>query len=122
MFPTITQRVRVGLSLLEARNGDQSFPASMELIALIQLPPMLERNIDKLFLLGDAAGPSCLSLVRFIFQYNETVQRIASEAMMMNAPQRVEALGQIEKHLTLLDKIVEKCTHEVGPIHNSVKE
>jgi hypothetical protein len=75
MLPTTIQSVRVRLVLLVGQTGAQSFPATMELAVHIQLPPMVERNIDKLFLLGDAAGPSCLSVVRVIFQYNETVQR-----------------------------------------------
>ena len=83
---------------------------------------MLERNIDKLFLLGEIAGPSCLQLVRLLFQYNSTVQAIASATMMMSALQRGEALGHITQHLALIDQVIAKCEHEVRPIHDSVKE
>jgi hypothetical protein len=122
MLPTVVQNVRDNLSRLQTVDGDQSFPASVQLTAPIELPPMLERNIDKLFLLGDIAGPSCLHLVRLLFQYNSTVQAIASATMMMSASQRREALGHITQHLTLIDQVIAKCEHEVQPIHDSVKE
>ena len=122
MLPTMIQNARDGLSKLKFHVGDQSFPASVQLTAPIQLTPMLERNIDKLFLLGEIAGPSCLHLVRLIFQYNSTVEAIASATMMKNASERQEALGHIAQHLALLDQVVAKCEHEVQPIHDSVKE
>jgi hypothetical protein len=40
----------------------------------------------------------------------------------MDASRRIEMLREIDQHLTPVVEIVEKCTHEVGPIHNSVKE
>jgi hypothetical protein len=122
MLPTIVQNVRDGLSRLRTHDGDQSFPASVQLTALIQIPPMLDRYIDKLYLLGEIAGPSCLHLVRLIMQYNSTVQNIAAATLMMNGPQRQEALHHISEHLSLIDQVIAKCEHEVRPIHDSVKE
>lgn len=94
---------------------DQSFPASVQLTAQIQLPPILERNIDKLFLLGEIAGPGCLHLVRLIAQYS-TVQSIVSAAIMMDVPKRRGALRLIGEHLSFIDQVVAKCEHEVRPI------
>jgi hypothetical protein len=122
MLPTMVQNVRDGLSRLRTHDGDQSFPASVQLTAPIQMLPMLDRYIDKLYLLGDVAGPSCLHLVRLIMQYNSTVQNIASATLMMNAAQRQEALGHISEHLSLITQVIAKCEHEVRPIHDSVKE
>jgi len=122
MLPAIVQNARDGLARLRTHDGDQSFPASVQLTAPIQMPPMLERYIDKLFLLGDIAGPSCLHLVRLIMQYNSTVQNIASATLMMSGVQRQEALGHIAEHLSLIDQVIAKCEHEVRPIHDSVKE
>jgi hypothetical protein len=122
MLPTIIQNVRDGLSRLPIQDGDQSFPANVHLTAPIELTPMLERNIDKLFLLGEIAGPSCLQLVRLIMQYNSTAQAIASASIVMNAAQKREALSKIADHLSLLDKVVTKCEHEVRPVHESIKE
>ena len=122
MLPTIVQNVRDGLARLRTHDGDQSFPASVQLTAPIQMPPMLERYIDKLFLLGDIGGPSCLHLVRLIMQYNSTVQNIAGATLMMSATQRQEALSNIAAHLSLIGQVIEKCEHEVRPIHDSVRE
>ncbi len=124
MLPTVVQNVRDNLARLKIVDGDQSFPASVQLTAPIQLSPMLERNIDKLFLVGDIAGPSCLHLVRLLFQYkyNSTVEEIASATMMMSASQRREAIGHITQHLALIDQVMAKCEHEVRPIHDLVKE
>jgi predicted component of type VI protein secretion system len=122
MLPALVQNVRERLANLRTRDGDQSFPASVELSAPIQMTPMLERNIDKLFLLGEIAGPSCLHLVRLIMQYNSAVQNIARATLIMNAAQRQEALGHIADHLSLIEQVIAKCEHEVRPIHDSVKE
>lgn len=122
MLPTVVQNVRDGLARLRTHDGDQSLAASIQLTALIQMPPMLERYIDKLYLLGEIAGPSCLHLVRLIMQYNSTVVNIAGATFAMNVVQRQEALGHIAAHLTLIDQVIEKCEREVRPIHDSVKE
>jgi hypothetical protein len=82
---------------------------------------MMERNTDKLFILGELAGPSCLHLVRLLIQYNVFVEEIAARVATLNAEQWVEAAGHLEAHLTLLDQVIDKCEHEVKPIHDSVK-
>jgi len=99
----------------------QSVMASLQLTAHIQVPPMLERNIDKLFILGDVAGPNCVHLVRLILQYNDAANNIISHIAAMNAEQWPEAVRHLEEHLALLDKVIEKCEHEVRPIHDAVK-
>lgn len=124
MLKATTRGVRDGIKHLQERYANlvgQSVAASLELTAYIQMPPMLERNIDKLFILGDVAGPSCLHLVRLILQYNAFIERVVARIAILNAEQWVEAASHIEKHLTLLDKVIEKCEHEVRPIHDSVK-
>jgi hypothetical protein len=124
MLKVSVQNVRNGIVMLKVRDGTlvgQSVAASLQLTAHIQIPPMMDRNIDKLFILGDVAGPSCLHLVRLILQYNATVENIVSHVVTLNAEQWVEAVGHLEEHLTLLDKVIEKCEHEVRPIHNSIK-
>lgn len=121
MLPTMIQNVHDGLGKLPIQDGDQSFPASLQLTATLQLTPMLERNIDKLFLLGEVAGPSCLQLVRLLLQYNAFIETVATSSLMMSAAQRREALTHINEHLTLLDQVVTKSEHEVRPVHDSVK-
>ena len=82
---------------------------------------MLDRNVDRLFMLGDIAGPACLQLVNMILQYNTLADAIASRMMIMNAAQWPEAVSHLEEHLTLLDGVVAKCIHEVQPIHDAIK-
>jgi hypothetical protein len=82
---------------------------------------MLERNTDRLFILGDDAGPSCLQLVRLLLQYNATAERLVSRVMMLNAEQWVKAVDQLEDHLALLDNVIEKCEREVRPLHDAIK-
>ncbi|WP_316168410.1 MULTISPECIES: hypothetical protein [unclassified Bradyrhizobium] len=99
----------------------QSIAAELQMRTSIPLPPMMERNVDKLFLLGEVAGPSCLHLVRLIMQYNSTIDGIAAHVAVMNAEQWVEAVRQIDDHLKLLDGVVAKCENEVKPIHDAIK-
>jgi hypothetical protein len=122
MLPTLVGNVRQNLPRLALVDGDQSFALHLERAAIIQIPPMIDRNIDKLFLLGNAAGPACLSLVRFITQYNDLVHRLAASSFMMDVSQKKQSFEQIEQHLALLEKIIEKCAHDVRPIHDAVKE
>jgi hypothetical protein len=120
MLKPSVQNVRDGIALLKERYGTlvgQSVAASLQLTAHIQTPPMMDRNIDKLFILGDVAWPSCLHLVRLLLQYNATVENIVSHVATLRSN---EAAGHLEDHLTPLDKVIEKCEQEVQPIHDSI--
>jgi hypothetical protein len=123
MLKVSTALVREGIAEMKERYGNlhgQSIAASFQNTTSIAIPPMIERNVDKLFLLGDLAGPSCLHLFRFLLQYNATVEQFASRAAIMNAAQWIEAADQLDEHLTLLDGIIDKCEQEVRPIHASI--
>jgi hypothetical protein len=89
--------------------------------AQIGLPPMIERNVDRLFMLGEPAGPACLQLVNVINQYNAFVHEIAARTTMMNATQWSEGVGQLKQHLTLLEAVVATCKHHVAPMHDAIK-
>ena len=121
---TITiQNVREGLAALRAHNSNlvgQSVSASVLLTGRISIPPMLDRNIDRLFMLGDVAGPACLQLVNVLIQYNALVDDIAARMVMLNAATWPQAVGHLEQHLTLLDSVVAKCQHEVAPLHDAI--
>jgi hypothetical protein len=99
----------------------QSVAHELTQVAKISLPPMLERNIDKLFMLGGLAGVGCLQLVNVIWQYNALADELGARVAMMNATQWPVAIGHLEQHLNLLDAVVAKCAHEVGAIHGDVK-
>ncbi len=124
MLKISIQNVRDGIARLKEELGGQvgqSVGAHLQAIARIDIPPMLERNTDRLFVLGEVAGPSCLHLVRLILQYNSVVEAVASRVMLLNAAQWVTAVDKLEYHLSLLDNVIEKCQHEVQPIHDAIK-
>ncbi len=89
--------------------------------AQIPIPPMLERNVDRLFMLGKRAGPSCLQLVNVLLQYNSFVEEIAARTGMLSANQWVEGVSKIEDHLALLKEVITKCEHDVRPLHDTIK-
>lgn len=124
MLKASTKQVREGVAEIKKRYGSlvgQSVAASLQMTASIRVPPMIDRNIDKLFILGDLAGPSCLQLVRLLLQYNASVEEIASLVVTLNAEQWVEAIGHLDEHLVLLDGVIDKCEYEVRPIHDAIK-
>lgn len=85
----------------------QTISASVQQFGMIQIPPMLARNVDQLFLLGEVAGPACLQLVSLLFQYEILLQEIAGRMMFMGADTwAAEALQHLEAQLTLLDAVI----------------
>ena len=98
----------------------QSIGATLQVSAYVAIPPMIERNIDRLYILGDVAGPTCIHLVRNIIQYNFTVERLVQRVLNLNANQWTIAVQEIFNHLDLLDKVIDKSDHEVRPIHDKV--
>jgi len=88
----------------------------------IAIPPMLERNVDRLFMLGEEAGPSCLELVNVLLQYNEFVEAIAGRSMMMDANQWAEGVHELQEHLRSLEGVLAKCERDVGPLHGTIKK
>jgi hypothetical protein len=119
----LIQNTREALAKLKV-NPDhlvgQSIAADLLNSSTLTLPSMLERNIDKLFMLG-VPGVVCLQLVNIIWQHNVLANDIAARVAIMNAQQWPEAIAHLEQHLHLLDTIVGKCAHEVKPLHDSVK-
>jgi hypothetical protein len=99
----------------------QSVAATIQGLAHIDVPPMIDRNIDRLFMLGGTAGPTCLQLVGILYQYNTFVDQLVARMMMMNSEQWNAAVPRLRDHLTLLDQVIEKCEHEVGPLHAAIK-
>jgi hypothetical protein len=85
----------------------------------IALPAMLDRNVDRLFMLGAIPGASCLQLGNVLSQYNSLVEAIAARTTMLNANQWKEGIGHLKQHLDLLGGVVAKCKHEVAPLHDA---
>jgi hypothetical protein len=87
----------------------------------IEMPTMFDRNIDRLFMLGAKAGPSCLQLVNVLLQYNTFVNEISQRTMMLGPNQWANGLDQLDEHLTLLSGVIVKCECDVRPLHDAVK-
>ena len=124
MLEVSTQTVRNRIAEIKKQSRGQvgrGVAANLSINSLIPLPPMMERNIDKLFILGKLAGPSCVHLVRLLSQYNATVERTTSYIVTLNAEQWAEAADGLEEHQAPLDKAIEKCKREVQPIHDAIK-
>jgi hypothetical protein len=77
---------------------------------------MIDRNIDRLFMLGGMAGPSCLQLVGTLFQHNTLVDEFTARMMSMNVEQWMHDVPRLEGHLALINQAIEKCEREVKSI------
>lgn len=103
-----------------AHLAGQSIAVNVLETAHVALPVMIDRNVDRLFMLGDVAGPACLQLVSVLLQYNALVDQIAARVATL-APQRwTEAIGHLDRNLTLLEGVIAKCKHEVRPLHDAI--
>lgn len=115
--------VRANIEDVKGRYGHlvgQSVSATVQVSTYIPVPPMMDRNTDKLFILGDVPGPSCVHLVRLLVQYNSFAAQIANSVISMNAEQWVLAIDQLDEHLILLLQVLEKCQHQIQPIHDEI--
>jgi hypothetical protein len=86
----------------------------------IPIPPMIERNIDTLFLLGEPGGATCLQLVSLILQYNSLVEPIAQRMVIMDMAQWIEGMDHLKAHINLLRRVAEKAQAEVKPLHDAI--
>jgi|SRR5579859_807038 len=114
---------RDGLVLLKERSRavvGQAIASTLQM-GTIPVPPMLDRNVDNFYLLGEPAGPNCLQLVNILNQYNVLVQEISMRVAIMNAQQWPEAIEHLDKHLELIEEVVGKCATDVRPIHDAVR-
>ena len=87
----------------------------------IEIPLMLERNFDRLFLLGPRAGPICLQTVNVLSQYNSFVDAVAQRTMMLGPKEFAQGLDQLDQHLTFLSDVLIKCESAVKPMHDAIK-
>ena len=123
-LPTVCESTREYLDQVTAQLAEnqpgQFVAGNLQLSASIMMPPMLGRNIDLLFMLGETAGPACLQLVGLMLQYDALLQDITARMMMLSAGQWAEGVRHLQEHLFLLDTVVAKCEREVRPIHDAI--
>lgn len=87
IFPTIVQNVRDSLQSIVEHNSQLVASRRASASRPHRYPPMLDRTIDRLFMLRDVAGPSCLQLVRLLLQYNATVDALSQSIVMLGSSQ-----------------------------------
>jgi hypothetical protein len=110
--------------ILESVRGtgpSQSIGASV-LNGQIDIPPLIDRNVERLFMLGEPAGPSCLQLVNTIFQFNSFVAAMAARSIMMDLPQWERDVDKLLEHLQSFQQIAVKCKQEVALLRGVTKE
>jgi len=120
-----TRRVRdviVQIHKQDSHLVGSAIAGGLQIFAHISFPPMLERNIDKLFILGDDAGVCCLQLVRLIFEHQAKVADIASRIVTMNQGQWPAVVDDLQKQLDLLDKSIEACTYKIQKLIKTSKK
>jgi len=85
----------------------------------LEIPPMLDRNVDQLYLLGESAGPTVLQLVTVALQYNAMIEVASSRCLNeAHVSPRVHA-NHLLGHITLMDKLIGEAGKEIKPIHDS---
>ena len=95
----------------------QSVSASVQGVQ-IELPAMLMRNVDSLYMLGEPAGPTCLQLVSVVLQYNDLVQTAAAQIATMNKGEWADHLGALGGHLKAIQILITQAQAEVAPAHD----
>jgi hypothetical protein len=121
MIGNTRKRLNEIVDQLAGKQPGQFVGATVQGAAVIPIPPMLNRNIDLLFMLGEVAGPACLQLVNLLFQYEALVFDITQRMMPMSTVEWTSgAVQHLQEHLTLLEAVVAKCEHEVRPIHDAI--
>lgn len=109
-------RMRVGeiARSFSDRLPGQNIAARVQEAGSIEMPRMLNSNIDLLFMLREPAGSACIQLVTLLFQYDALVRDITSRIMTWSSDEWAEKdIRPLEEHLTSLGEIVTKCRDEV---------
>ncbi len=86
--------------------------------AQIEMPPLLSRTLDQLYLIGQA-GPSLLQLISVTLQYNKMVEtlahRVRANVDSFNPPAFKESLSG---HLRLIEMNIAESDRQLASIHD----
>jgi len=86
--------------------------------ARIDLPPLLLRNVDNLFLV-EPGGASLLQLLSITMQYNDLVDTLAKQiAQNVNTFNPATHRQDLTGHLTAIGQALTDARREIGPIHD----
>lgn len=88
----------------------------------INLPSMVERNLDRFYLLEEPAGPACLQLASLIMQYNDALDQMTATVLpRMHGGQWGESVEHLEENAALIVAVADKCISLLTPISDAVK-
>jgi hypothetical protein len=86
--------------------------------ARIEIPPLLSRSVDQLYIL-DEAGPTLLQLISVILQYNNLIETIASQIR-----QHVDSFNpsqhqkDVAGHLRVIGQNIAEGERLIAPLHD----
>jgi hypothetical protein len=87
--------------------------------ACIKIPPILARNIDHLYLLGEPTGPTILQLVFVILQYNHMLQSLAQRLKehphFIDPPKHKK---DCSGHLKMIGELIDAADSEIEGLHS----
>jgi hypothetical protein len=86
--------------------------------ACIEIPPILARNVDHFYLLGEPAGPTILQLVSATLQYNHMLgtlaQRLKEHPHFINPPKHKK---DFSGHLKIIGTLIDMADREIEGLH-----
>jgi hypothetical protein len=86
--------------------------------ACIEIPPILARNVDHFYLLGEPAGPTILQLVSVTLQYNHMLgtlaQRLKEHPHFINPPKHKK---DFSGHLKIIGTLIDMADREIEGLH-----
>jgi hypothetical protein len=96
----------------------QNVSDDLQSISGLFLPQAIDRNYDMLFLLGDKAGVSCLTLVSMLYEHFAFVNETAASIALLHADEWPRLAHQLEHRVTLFDNVIAQCKRELEPIRD----
>jgi hypothetical protein len=87
--------------------------------AKIQMPPVLSRVIDQVYILGEPTGSTVLQMISVIHQFNYMIDRIRYQ-ILQNPNYFNPAAHQqhLSGQLTLIGQLIPMAQNETAPLHD----
>jgi hypothetical protein len=86
--------------------------------AAIEMPPMLTRSVDQIYLLGEA-GRSLMQLYSVTIQYNGLIKRLCDEALKdVSSFNPSKAANDLSGHLLVIGTDIDAAEKQIGMFHD----
>jgi hypothetical protein len=86
--------------------------------AAIEIPPMLNRSVDQLYLLGEA-GKSIMQLYSVMMQYNSLIKRLCDEAIKdVSSFNPSKAADNLNGHLRVIGTDIAAAEKQIEAFHD----